>query len=106
MRKAIIIATTVAAALVTAPQARGDDVQLYLDLLHSRGIWAARGDGTLVRAGLEICDRLDVGRTPMSVAREVYAKTDESITSEDAGFIVGAAIRGLCPEHTPIRSLA
>ena len=97
-----------AAGVAAAPVAHADDVQLYLDLLHDRGISAGSGDGTLVRAGLEICDRLDAGRSAMSIAREIYAKTDVSITSEDAGAIVGAAVRGLCPEHIPgvLRSLA
>ena len=45
-----------------------------------------------------MCDLLDTGMTPMAVALKVYRDTDTSITHEDAGFIVGAAIAGLCPE--------
>ncbi len=87
-----------AGAVALAPSAQADDVQGYLDALHERGIVNYSGDGTLVQAGMYICDQIATGRTPMSVAMEVYRDTDVSIDHEDAGFIVGAAIGGLCPE--------
>jgi len=79
--------------------AKADDVEKYLEILRDRGIWATTGDGTLVRAGLEVCDLIELGRTPQSVAAQVYRETDASISAGDAGYIVGAAIGGLCPEY-------
>lgn len=93
--------TLIGIAVAVAPAARADDVEGYLQLLRDRGIYATSGDSALVRAGLWVCDELDRGRSPMSVAREVYASTDVSIDAEDAGAIVGAAIAGLCDEHLP-----
>lgn len=89
----------VAVGVALAPTAQADDVQRYLDLLHERGITAGNGDGTLVQVGQEICDLIEVGRTPLSVAMQVYRETDSTISAEDAGYIVGAAIGGLCPEY-------
>jgi len=93
-----LMALLAGAAVLTAAPAGADDVQRYLDALHDRGIGASSGDGTLVQAGMYVCDLLDTGMTPMATALKVYRETDTSITHEDAGFIVGAAIAGLCPE--------
>lgn len=93
------IAAVVVGGVVLAPPAGADDVQGYLDALHSRGIGANSGDGGLVRAGQQVCDMIESGMTPMATAMHVYRQTDTTIDHEDAGFIVGAAIGGLCPEH-------
>ena len=85
--------------MLAAPVAQADDVEFFLDKLHQRGIYASGGDSTLLRAGLEVCDQLESGRTPLQVAAFVYRNTDHSISSGDAGYIVGAAIGGLCPEY-------
>ena len=79
--------------------AKADDVQRYLDVLHEHGITAGSGDGTLVQAGMQICDLIEAGWSPMAVAMKVYRETDSTISGEDAGYIVGAAIGGLCPEY-------
>jgi len=94
-----ILVALAAMGIALAPPAMADDVDLYLDVLHERGITADNGDGTLVQVGQEICDLIEAGRSPMSVAAQVYRETDNSISSGDAGFIVGAAIGGLCPEY-------
>lgn len=94
-----IVAALMAAGLALAPPARADDVELYLEVLHERGITHNQGDGTLVQVGQQICDQISYGRTPMSVAAELYRETPASISVEDAGYIVGAAIGGLCPEY-------
>ena len=89
-------------AVLTAAPAGADDVQGYLDALHERGIGAGSGDGTLVQAGQQVCDMIESGMTPMATAMRVYRDTDASIDAEDAGFIVGAAIGGLCPEYVSL----
>lgn len=99
MRRGVAAALAVAAAVTFAPVAQADDVQNFIDRLHSRGIYAGQGDGSLVQAGQEVCGYLDQGYTPMQVAEEVYRRTDNSIDGYDAGFIVGAAIANLCPEN-------
>ena len=96
------IAAVVVGGVVLAPPAGADDVQGYLDALHSRGIGANSGDGGLVRAGMQVCDMIGSGMTPMATAMQVYRDTDASIDAEDAGFIVGAAIAGLCPEYVSL----
>ena len=95
--KALVALAAVGIAL--APPAMADDVNMYLEILHERGITADNGDGTLVAVGQEICDLIESGRSPMSVAAQVYRETDNSISSGDAGYIVGAAIGGLCSEY-------
>ena len=96
---ALIVGVVGAFGFLGMAIAKADDVQRYLDILHDRGITAVDGDGTLVQVGMEICDLLDAGRTPRSVAAQVYRETDTSISAGDAGYIVGAAIGGLCPEY-------
>lgn len=84
--------------------ARADDVQGYLDVLHEMGFYHQDGDGTLVRIGMDICERIEDGWAPMAVAREVYRYTPAEISPSDAGYIVGAAIGGLCPEYAGLIS--
>lgn len=92
-------AALMTAGLLLATPASADDVQRYLDALHERGISAGSGDGTLVQIGMQICDLLEAGWTPVGVAKKVYRETDTSISADDAGYIVGVAIGGLCPEY-------
>ncbi len=75
------------------------DVQSYLDALHSEGFYHEDGDGMLVSIGMDICEYLGDGWPPMAVAREVYRNTPAEIDPGDAGYIVGAAIGGLCPQY-------
>lgn len=91
-----MFAVLIALGVALGTPARADDVQNYLDALHSRGITAGHGDGTLVTAGEAICDYISQGHTPLEAAQQVYQKTDASINANDAGFIVGAAIANLC----------
>jgi hypothetical protein len=95
----LFLACTIIGAAAGIGTARADSVQNYLDALHSRGISAGHGDGTLVAAGQEVCDYIADGYTPMKVAEKVYYATDSTIGAEDAGFIVGAAIANLCPVY-------
>lgn len=94
-----LAAALAAAGLALASPARADDVEQYLDALHERGIYAGSGDGTLVQAGMQVCDLIEAGMSPLAVAAKVYRETDASISAEDAGYIVGVAIGGLCPEY-------
>lgn len=95
-----LVAALVAGGVALAPPAQADDVQSYLDVLHERGITARSGDGTLVQMGMQICDLIAAGNSPVSVAAKVYRETDSTISAGDAGYIVGAAIGGLCPEFS------
>lgn len=90
---------TLGMAVGVQAHADTDDVQNYIDALHSRGITAGHGDGTLVAAGQEVCNFVADGYTPMQTAEKLYYATDSTIDSGDAGFIVGAAIANLCPEY-------
>lgn len=92
-------ALAAAAAILFAPTARADDVQGYLNALEGQGIYASSGEGTLVMAGQMVCNDLSEGSTPMQTARKVYQSTDASFSSEDSGYLVGAAIAALCPEY-------
>ena len=95
-----VLVALAAVGIALAPPAMADDVERYLEILHERGITASSGDGTLVQVGTDICDLIASGRTPMSVAAQVYRETDDSISAGDAGYIVGAAVGGLCPEYS------
>ena len=97
-----IAAVLGAVALTAAPTAHADDVQSYLETLRERGIYAKSGDGMLVAAGQMVCNAIEGGMTPYQAAKRVYAATNSSITAGDAGYIVGAAVVGLCPEYLPL----
>ncbi len=108
MKKTIAAATLAAAAIIAAPAAQAspglapeteDNVAAYLYVLHKRGISASSGDSNLVANGEKICRLIGNGRSPMSVALTVYRNTDASITAEDSGYIVGAAVTNLCSEY-------
>ena len=94
-----VLVTLAAVGIALAPPAMADDVQGYLEILYGRGITASSGDGTLVQVGQEICELIESGVPPMAVAAKVYRETDDSISAGDAGYIVGAAVGGLCPEY-------
>lgn len=100
MRSALAVIAVAATALAAAPEAKADDVQAFIEILRERGISARSGDGSLVAAGQFVCTGIGEGYTPMDMAQFVYENTDNSITMEDAGFIVGAAVGGLCPEYS------
>ena len=97
-----IVAVLGAVALTAAPTAHADDVQSYLETLRDRGIYAKSGDGMLVAAGQMVCNAIEGGLTPYQAAGRVYTATDVSVTAGDAGYIVGAAVAGLCPEYLPL----
>jgi len=95
----LIVAVVGAFGFLGMATAKADDVDRYLEILSDRGIYAGDGEGTLVQVGMEICDLVEAGRSPMSVAEQVYYETDSTVSAGDAGYIVGAAIGGLCPEY-------
>lgn len=90
--------TSIAASLLCAPFAHGDDVHSYLRVLHSKDIHADSGDGALVAAGQAVCEKLSAGHTPDQAAEWVYAES--RLNSDESGNLVGAAIAGLCPEYS------
>ena len=88
---------SIAASLLCAPLAKADDVHSYLRVLHSKDIHADSGDGALVAAGQAVCEKLSAGYTANRVAEWVYAES--RLNSYESGYLVGAAIAGLCPEY-------
>ena len=99
MKRTLAVIALTATALAAAPVAQADDVEMFIDILRDRGIYSKNGEGSLVSAGQEVCNGIEMGYTPMEMAEYIYENTDNSITAGDAGYIVGAAIAGLCREY-------
>lgn len=53
-------------------------------------------DQDIIDLGESICDRLDAGENILSVA---YSGVEAGFEPRQAGFIVGASVGALCPEH-------
>jgi uncharacterized protein DUF732 len=64
--------------------------------LSSKGINFASPQSAVV-AGHEVCDELDLGRTPVQVATDVTKNSN--LDGYHAGYFVGLAVRTYCPQH-------
>jgi hypothetical protein len=64
--------------------------------LSSRGINFASPQSAII-AGHEVCDELDLGRTPVQVATDVTKNSN--LDGYHAGYFVGLAVRTYCPQH-------
>ncbi|MFF3000149.1 DUF732 domain-containing protein [Streptomyces sp. NPDC057950] len=58
---------------------------------------ADTSDKRLLEVGNETCDSIDKGTSVLEIA--ATHQTALGITSDDSGYVVGAAINGFCPEH-------
>ncbi|OBJ01797.1 hypothetical protein A5660_22995 [Mycobacterium alsense] len=99
VRAALLAALTAAVAplAATAPVAyadAGDDA--FLAALHAKGIYFGSPQQAII-SGHEVCDELDIGKTPNQVAQTVMSNTD--LDGFHAGYFVGASIRAYCPRH-------
>jgi Protein of unknown function (DUF732) len=64
--------------------------------LSSKGINFASPQAAVI-AGHEVCDELDLGRTPVQVATDVTKNSN--LDGYHAGYFVGLAVRTYCPQH-------
>jgi hypothetical protein len=79
------------------PIARADAADnTFTAALSSKGINFASPEAAIV-AGHEVCDELDLGRTPAQVATDVTKNSN--LDGYHAGYFVGLAVRTYCPKH-------
>ena len=64
--------------------------------LTSKGITFESPQAAII-AGHEVCDELDLGRTPVQVATDVTKNSN--LGGYHAGYFVGLAMRTYCPKH-------
>jgi Protein of unknown function (DUF732) len=64
--------------------------------LSSKGINFASPQSAIIAAH-EVCDELDLGRTPVQVATDVTKNSN--LDGYHAGYFVGLAVRTYCPQH-------
>ncbi|MCV7379038.1 DUF732 domain-containing protein [Mycobacterium alsense] len=90
-------AAAVAPLAATAPAAHADAADdAFLAALHAKGIYFGSPQQAII-SGHEVCDELDIGKTPNQVAQSVMSNTD--LDGFHAGYFVGASIRAYCPRH-------
>lgn len=70
----------------------------FLSLVNSRSYFDPVPDEMLLEAGHGVCDTLDRGATLSSVLMEVAIS---DLDPYEGGWLVGAAVSKLCPEHLP-----
>jgi Protein of unknown function (DUF732) len=64
--------------------------------LTSKGITFESPQAAII-AGHEVCDELDLGRTPLQVATDVTKNSN--LGGYHAGYFIGLAIHTYCPKH-------
>ncbi len=82
------------AAASAAHADAADDV--FTAALTSKGINFESPQAAII-AGHEVCNELDLGRTPAQVATDVTRNSN--LGGYHAGYFVGLAIRTYCPRH-------
>jgi len=96
----IAIATTLSAALLSAPLASADaetpNEIAFVSVLDKKGISYSSEDNAIA-AGHAVCGELDRGVSLGSVIRTFWSAT--GYTPNQSGYIVGASIAAFCPEH-------
>lgn len=88
-----------AAVGATAPAAHADATDdAFLAALRAKGINYPNPMAALI-AGHEVCNELDLGKTPPQIASDVMNNTQ--LDGYHAGYFVGASIRAYCPKYAP-----
>lgn len=105
--RAALVAVLTALALLVAPVAHADDIELtpgeqrYLSTLTGSGIKSRSGDPVnLVIAGYEICKWLYAGYTLKMAIDSIHVQSNlksGGLTRTQAGTVVSAAVVNLCP---------
>ena len=83
-----------ATALVSAQTASASPDDAFIDAIETRGITFPSQEYA-VGTARQVCDLIDDGRSPTSVASEI--SDNSGLEVEDTGFFVGAAIGVYCP---------
>ena len=99
------IAGATAAAILAAGPANADaetvDEIAFISTLDSQGIYYSSEDAALT-VGYAVCNALDAGASPTSIASTAVRSTGGFYTYYQAGYITGAAIGAFCPEYAPL----
>lgn len=95
--------TAVTAAVFGSAPAHADAaINNYINYLHDQGIGFNGSDARMIEAGLDICDAISAGRSPISLAKRIYLESDGVSSTETSVTIVVASVLMLCPEYTPM----
>jgi len=91
----VTAAGVAAAALVSAAPAYASPADdAFIDAVTSNGITFPSNEYAIDTAH-QVCDRIDSGQSPASVATEISGNS--GLSTDDTGFFVGAAIGVYCP---------
>jgi hypothetical protein len=82
-----------------------DTEEIYLEVLHEKGINSGHGDDGLLRAGYAVCQELRKGFSEINVIRRLFEDND-GLNSGGAGYLLGAAQASFCPETIDGRMVA
>jgi hypothetical protein len=95
----MLLGTAAAAAVITAPIAQADaDPAVYLAVLDTSGVQYPSASKA-VELGTAVCTDLRNGATIVSEGQDLVTSSRGSITSHDAGVIIGASAAALCPDQ-------
>src|SRR5262245_56577445 len=87
-------ALTTAALVTAAPASASPEDDAFIQTITQQGITFPSADYA-ISTGHEVCDLIDGGRAPESVAQEISGNSGLGVN--DTGFFVGAAIGVYCP---------
>lgn len=76
--------------------------QAYIERLEQEGGFNGETDSILLGQGYQVCEKLDNGSTINELL--MGANVDAIVFDADpgkAGYLIGAAVRTLCPKHIP-----
>ncbi len=92
-----LVAALLGPLAALAPAAHADASEdAFLGALKAKGINYPNPAAAII-AGHEVCNELDLGRTPAQVANDVM--TNSPLDGYHAGYLVGASMRAFCPRY-------
>jgi hypothetical protein len=93
----LVLVLTLGPLGATTPTAHADAIDdEFLAALDAQGIEYASAEAAIIAAH-EVCDELDLGRTPTQVAHTVI--NNSNLDGYHAGYFVGASIAVYCPKY-------
>ena len=98
--KAAVLAGAASVALGLAPAHADTSIDNYISYLDEQGIGFHGSNARMIQAGLDICDSISSGHSPVSLAKGIYLESDDVSSMKTSITIVVASVMMLCPEYT------
>lgn len=83
------------------------DPQAYLQAVHGQPHFQGLSDTNLDTLGTEVCQDFSKGATldqtendALHAVNDINASSGGDLDAQDAGFVIGAAVKELCPQYS------